>query len=651
MTIESRVRDSKKQETANKLEGFEVISQELASKLGLNPFSVKYWIVDYEEMLELMAYGGFPERYPHWRWGMKYEQQKKQQQFIGGKAFELVINDDPAHAYLQASNDLADQKAVITHVEAHSDFFRNNYWFEKLTENYNASHKLSQHSKEIETMLNEYDVTQSEIEQWIDNLLCIEFNVNPFNQYFRTIVDTEDDENESHDELQERLRKEGVSEVVIEEALDEMVDEEEDTEPKDNIEGEQDLLLFLKEFGQQFDNSQNKAIEYEEWQRRLIEIVRSEAFYFAPQRMTKLLNEGWATFWESMMMAGENLASADQVVTYADHLSKVMQPNGFNPYKIGFDLWSYVENYENRDEILTKLLQIDGVTTKNIYETIDFSEVLQELQIDELVNIGNYSKDEVVSAVPNKFLDDTHSEMSEEEFDNHPWKLLSYEGLAVRHYSLLRKGNHSFLKKLDLETLRVDYRYLQQENKYDSIEEALENVSYTVGWDEMFAARETHHDGTFIDQYLTKEFIEEYGYFAYEYNRKDQEFQVSGTDVESVRKKLLLEFTNFGKPLISVQDMNFNNSGELLLQHVHNGINLNVQKAKKVLERLFQLWGKPVHIETVVREKKRNGIKNKAKRFSYSKKDGHNETTLKHNRISDILSEATYDTAPKEWYN
>ncbi|MDX1748063.1 MAG: SpoVR family protein, partial [Halobacteriales archaeon] len=75
-------------------------ANDLARKLGLEPFPVNYWIVDYDEMNELIAYGGFQQRYPHWRWGMTYDRQRKQGQFGMGKAFEIVNNDNPSHAFL-----------------------------------------------------------------------------------------------------------------------------------------------------------------------------------------------------------------------------------------------------------------------------------------------------------------------------------------------------------------------------------------------------------------------------------------------------------------------------------------------------------------------------------------------------------------------
>jgi stage V sporulation protein R len=76
---------------------------------------------------------------------------------------------------------------------------------------------------------------------------------------------------------------------------------------------------------------------------------------------------------------------------------------------------------------------------------------------------------------------------------------------------------------------------------------------------------------------------------------------VSSVDYEDVKKKLLLQFTNFGKPTITVQDGNYNNRNELLLAHHYNGVMLDVEQAKRVLERVFELWGRPVNLKTIVK--------------------------------------------------
>ena len=102
-----------------------------ARSFGLDFFETVFELLGYDELNMVAAYGGFPQRYPHWRFGMEYERLRKQHFYGLGRIYEMVINNDPCYAYLQESNPLIDQKLVIAHVYGHSDFFKNNYWFSK----------------------------------------------------------------------------------------------------------------------------------------------------------------------------------------------------------------------------------------------------------------------------------------------------------------------------------------------------------------------------------------------------------------------------------------------------------------------------------------------------------------------------------------
>src|SRR5688572_10617586 len=101
----------------------------IALEMGLDFFEVIYEMVDFQQMNEIAAYMGFPTRYPHWRWGMEYERMRRSYTYGLHKIYEMVINNDPSYAYLLDSNELIDQKLVIAHVYAHSDFFKNNMLF------------------------------------------------------------------------------------------------------------------------------------------------------------------------------------------------------------------------------------------------------------------------------------------------------------------------------------------------------------------------------------------------------------------------------------------------------------------------------------------------------------------------------------------
>src|SRR5512133_1857934 len=103
--------------------------QKIAKDFGLDFFPVIFEMLTYDQMNELAAYGGFPSRYPHWRFGMEYEQLSKSYEYCLSKIYEMAINNNPSYAYLLEGNSLTDQKLVMAHVYAHVDFFKNNFRF------------------------------------------------------------------------------------------------------------------------------------------------------------------------------------------------------------------------------------------------------------------------------------------------------------------------------------------------------------------------------------------------------------------------------------------------------------------------------------------------------------------------------------------
>src|SRR5689334_21190034 len=101
----------------------------IAEAEGLDFFPTVFEILSYDQMNEIAAYGGFPNRYPHWRYGMEYERLAKSYEYGLSKIYEMVINNNPSYAYLLEGNSLTDQKLVMAHVYGHVDFFKNNFVF------------------------------------------------------------------------------------------------------------------------------------------------------------------------------------------------------------------------------------------------------------------------------------------------------------------------------------------------------------------------------------------------------------------------------------------------------------------------------------------------------------------------------------------
>ena len=524
---------------------------------------------------------------------------------------------------------------------------------------------LERHAETIAEYMEDPEISREEVEEWIDHVLCLEDNIDqhwPFATADERRADAPVD-----DDLDETLEGLGLSaevqrEVFDEEWLDSMADD--DGGPTFPARPERDLLAFFAAHGKAYDDDTEKAVEYEEWQREIVELLRKEAYYFAPQKMTKVMNEGWAAYWESKMMADENFAAADEFISYADHMAQVLGSPGLNPYKLGFELWQYVENRRNRREVIEQLLRVEGVTWRNFNETVDLDAVLEGLAPDPLVEAPVEHLDALDPDDPRvdgEVLDRVRAGDGEIDVETYPWKLLTYEGLAERHYSLVKPAHRGFLKRVTQRELERTARYLFDTDRYDSIEAAIDAVDRTAGWDRLFEIRESHNDVTFLDAFLTDEFVEENDYFTYEYTHTTDDFRVTSTAAADVKKKLMLQFTNFGKPTIAVHDGNFRNRNELLLVHHYNGIQLDLEEAKQTLERVFELWGRPVALKTIRKEFDEHAIEVARRRDREPKPtergalirfdgDSFEEESLPEEELEELAAtDLDYDTKPDEW--
>ena len=116
--------------TIKDLEHWDGRIREKVEEFGLSCFPQEFAVCDHEQMLGYMAYQGMPAHYPHWSYGKSYEKLKTLYNYgVTGLPYEMVINANPALAYLMGANSLCLQILTIAHVYGHNDFFRNNFMF------------------------------------------------------------------------------------------------------------------------------------------------------------------------------------------------------------------------------------------------------------------------------------------------------------------------------------------------------------------------------------------------------------------------------------------------------------------------------------------------------------------------------------------
>jgi stage V sporulation protein R len=315
-------------------------ARRLAEAAGLDPWEVTFGVVDYDKLNELSAYDGFPLRYPHWQFGMSYDYFRKRGAYSGWWTYELVLNSRPALAYLRASNTTVETKGVMVHVYAHVDFFKNNHWFAKT--NRDMIRVMGNHATRVEHYMNQYGIDA--VESFIDRALCVQYNIDPHAPFIKRRWQSKrrsqdpDEMNGPHDVGRIPVKRDYMERFInppewIEERRSQARAEQEEKRLREATELEQpqkDLLQFLMKHGR-----------LEDWQRDILAMIREEAYYFVPQIQTKVMNEGWASYWESKLMS--EFAGPNEFLDHADMMSKVLGASALNPYRLGKLIWENIQ--------------------------------------------------------------------------------------------------------------------------------------------------------------------------------------------------------------------------------------------------------------------------------------------------------------------
>ena len=457
--------------------------EELARGHGLDFCEIVYEMCDYAEINMIAAYGGFPTRYPHWRWGMDYLQMDKSYEYGLQKIYEMVINTDPSFAYLLDNNTFMDQKLVMAHVCGHVDFFTNNAWFAPTDRK--MLDQMANHAARVRRWQDEVGV--SEVERFIDAVASIDNLIDPHLPHIKRTASRTDPPDAAPAAVH-KLPASGYMDKYINPPEVLAAERKAAAEAATAAVGfpaqpTRDVMGFLRDHGRM-----------PAWQNDILSMLRDEAYYFAPQGQTKIMNEGWASYWHTTMMTQDLLTDAE-VVDYADHHAGTvsMQPGRLNPYKIGIELFRHIERRWDRGQFGKAWLDCEDVAKKRDWDT--------------------------------------------------------------------QAG---------------------------------------LGREKIFEVRRSHNDVTFIDTFLTEDFVRDVGLFTTKFDKRAGHWVIDKREFQAVKQQLLFMLSNRGDPRIAVTDGNHANRGELELTHQHEGMDLQLDWAEPTLGNIARIWGRPAHLVSEV---------------------------------------------------
>ena len=301
-----------------------------AKEMGLDWFPINYEVCDYFEMIGHMSYHGMPSHYNHWSYGKSFEVTHQRYNLgMEGLPYELIINSDPSIAYLMRENPLYLQILIMAHCVGHSDFFKNNRTFRN-TNPANIVSKMRNAKRRIFEYSENPMIGQKKVEDFLDSLHAIRFQTERY---------------ELPRETPAKKQRDFINRInnskLFANANEEKKRKYEDMIKRKGLIGnDYDLLGFFLDYG-----------DFENWQLDLINIVRDESHYFIPQIKTKILNEGWASFWHYKLLHELEIPQKFHIPFLKMH-NAVVRPHigGLNPYHIGFHIFQKIEKEKGLDE-------------------------------------------------------------------------------------------------------------------------------------------------------------------------------------------------------------------------------------------------------------------------------------------------------------
>ena len=162
---------------------------DLSRKFGLDPFPTHFELVPASIMYEFASYT-LPGRYSHWTFGKAFYRQKMQYDLGLSKIYEMVVNTNPSYAFLMEMNNLLQNTFVAAHVFGHTDFFKNNIYFQHTSRR--MIDKVSIHAERIAKY--EFDHGRDEVERFLYAVLSIQKHVD-----YNLLLREQDDEKDKKD--------------------------------------------------------------------------------------------------------------------------------------------------------------------------------------------------------------------------------------------------------------------------------------------------------------------------------------------------------------------------------------------------------------------------------------------------------------------
>ncbi|MDD5170708.1 MAG: SpoVR family protein [Syntrophales bacterium] len=353
--------------------------------LSFQDESLEY-IVTNRDLLELGSKNMIPTLYDYWVHDVEVLREKGKYELYPYNPYETVINTRPAISFYNDNNPDWLNVMIFYHVLAHIDFFQNNLYFQS-TWNEDFAGRALADKRSIALIRSEkgrwvdYVI---EFSRGIDNLVDLYGDLSRMNRpvgiqasgrtdfYFDTFLQTIrkvplpdylreiERYNDTVSEYGQTGESVFFSETVKKYPEFEALYEKQKKEQKEPV---ADLLDYLQRHSPFLQRSENQ------WMKTVMEIVRQTSLYFQPQIRTKILNEGWASYWHDELFMSDDRIRGNEV-SYARVNAKVtaLSRVGINPYALGMRLFSHLRQMADKGRISFDFQGLADIEDRHDYD-------------------------------------------------------------------------------------------------------------------------------------------------------------------------------------------------------------------------------------------------------------------------------------------
>jgi len=335
-----------------------------AAGLSFDAESLEY-VVSNRDMIELMPKNMIPTLYDYWVHDVEVLKEKGKYELYPSNPYETVINTRPAISFYNDNNPDWLNVMIFYHVIGHIDFFQNNLYFRHTWE-YDLTGQALADKRLIARLRSEYGRWVDyliEFARGIDNLVGYHAELSKYNRadngcssridyYFDYFLQSVKQINTSAyvkeiELFNSYVRKQGKlgEKAFFAEVLKKYPEfdasfekYQENYKPKSA-----DLLQFLIDHSPFLKKDQNK------WMKSVLQIIRSTSIYFQPQIRTKIMNEGWASYWHETLFLQDDRIKGNEVSFARVNSSVTSMPRvGLNPYALGMRMFYNLEEMADR---------------------------------------------------------------------------------------------------------------------------------------------------------------------------------------------------------------------------------------------------------------------------------------------------------------